>query len=215
MNVLLGYTLTYTYLISILVMVELLQRKCKIKNEITRKLVHILVGFSWIIMVYFFGCSFHLVIPPLSFVIINYISYKKNLILSMEREDNSFGTIYYALSFSILSIITVFYNEFLPYYGIGVFTMCLGDGLAPFIGQKFKTKKLGKSSKTFAGSLTVFIMGVLSSVIIGNYFLIEYNLLDYFIIGLVSAILEFFGDKYDNITLPIGVSFLTFILSRW
>ena len=30
-----------------------------------------------------------------------------------------------------MAIITYFYPSFLPFYGIGVFTLSIGDGLAP------------------------------------------------------------------------------------
>lgn len=213
MNIIIGYILTYTYIIGVLLLITLLQKKSKIKTNTTRKLIHILVGLSWFIMTYYFKNTIHLIIPPLSFILINYISYKKNLISSMEN-NHSKGTIYYALSFFALSLITYFNNDFLPFYGLGVLTMTIGDGLAPIIGSKFPKHKIGKTKNTYAGSLTVLLSGLLLAIIFNQIYILSYNILDYIIIGIFSVILELFDyHGTDNLTLPIGVAIISYLLT--
>lgn len=132
MNIFLGYLFTYIYVFFILIILGILKSKKIIKEQTSRILVHILMGFTWIIMNYFFKISIHMIILPITMVLFNYISYKFNIMKSMEQEKKeSKGTIYYALSFVIMAIITYFYPSFLPFYGIGVFTLSIGDGLAP------------------------------------------------------------------------------------
>lgn len=215
MNIIIGYITTYLYLILVLFISTIFQKKYNLKEETSRKLVHILVGLSWFIMIYFFSTSWHLVIPPLTFIIINYISYKKDLISSMERTDkNSKGTIYFAISFALLALITVTYPKFLPFYGIGALTMTFGDGLAPFIGVKFNKYHIGKTSKTYCGSLFILITTIIISIIFNHYYFLGFSLLDYIIIGITASILEFIGFKgTDNLSLPIGVAIISFLLT--
>lgn len=213
MKIFYGYITTFGYLISILITITFISNKFNIKQDTSRKLIHILVGFSWIFMAYFFNTGIHLIIPPLIFMIINYISYKKELIRCMEQTRKSKGTIYYALSFSILSLVTILKPNFLPFYGIGVLTMAIGDGLAPFIGKKFNKWKIGNTHKTYLGSFTIFLTAIIVSFLFSKIYLINYQILDYLIVGIASSILELIGDKYDNLTLPIGVSFLAYLLA--
>lgn len=65
MNILLGYLLTYIYVFLILILLGILKSKKRIKEQTSRKLVHILMGFTWLIMVYFFKNSIHMIILPL------------------------------------------------------------------------------------------------------------------------------------------------------
>lgn len=215
MKILIGYILTYIYLVGVLLVITKIQQKFHLKEETSRKLIHILVGMSWFVMIYFLGTTWHLVIPPLTFIVINYISYKKDLISSMERANkNSKGTIYFAVSFSILSLITVLKPEFRPFYGIGALTMTFGDGLAPFIGEKFNKYHIGKSSKTYSGSLFILMTSIIIAFIFSYVYVIGFSVLDYIIIGLSASILEFIGYKgTDNLSLPIGVAIISFLLA--
>lgn len=214
MKILLGYVLTYVYLIGVLWVSNILKAKFSLSEETSRKGVHVLVGFSYFIMVYFFGTSFHLVIPPLTFIIINYLSYKRNIVSSMERENKeSKGTIYYAVSFAILSFITVLKNDFLPFYAIGVLTMTIGDGFAPFIGKKFNRFKILNTSKTYFGSLFIMMSAFTITFIISDVYSLSDNFLSLILIGVSASVLEFLGFKgIDNLILPIGVSLISYLL---
>ena len=213
MKIVLGYIFTYLYLILILTGTTILKTKFNYKEETTRKIIHIMVGFSWFIMVYFFNTSYHLIIPPLTFIFINYLSYKKDIIKSMERKENkSKGTIYYALSFTILALITYLKPDFLPYYGIGVLTMALGDGIAPFLSFNYKLE-IGHTKKTITGTLGVFILALIIASIFNNYFILNYNVINIFTIAISACILELIGfHGFDNLTLPLGLSLIAYLL---
>ena len=212
MKIVLGYIFTDSYLLLILLGTTILRKKFQYKEETTRKIIHIMVGFSWFIMVYFFKTSIHLIIPPLTFIFINYLSYKKGLIKSMERTKNKTkGTIYYALSFTILATITYLKPSFLPYYGLSVLTMALGDGIAPFISFNFKFK-IGNTKKTFTGSTGIFAIAIIISILFNKYFLLDFTFLNYILIGLSASILELIGGRYDNLTLPLGLSLIAYLI---
>ncbi len=211
MNIFIGYLLVYTYIAIIIVTATILNKK--INQEISRKIIHISVGLSWFIMIYFFKDTYHLIIPPLTFIFFNYLSYKKGFIKAMEREENnSLGTVYYAISFTILSIITVIFPKFLPCYGIGVLSMALSDGLASIIGEKFNKYKIGKSNKTYIGSFTILVITLIVTTCFNLYYHLNYSILDFLTIAIISSILEFIGVKgTDNLTLPIGTALISYL----
>ena len=216
MNIFLGYLFTYIYVFFILIILGILKSKKIIKEQTSRKLVHILMGFTWIIMNYFFKISIHMIILPITMVLFNYISYKFNIMKSMEQEKKeSKGTIYYALSFVIMAIITYFYPSFLPFYGIGVFTLSIGDGLAPLIGNKFNKHKIGNTNKTYAGSLTVCLTTIIVIIIFKLYYNLDLSIFKIILLGMISIPLELFNKKgSDNLTLPLGISIISFLLER-
>lgn len=205
-----GYILTYLYLLLIIYISKILNEKFKIDKIYTRKFVHIYVSLVWIIMYYYFKDSYHIIIPPLTFILINYISYKKNIFKGMEEKE-SLGTIYYPISIFIMALLTYINNEFYPYYAIALFCMALGDGIAPIIANKFKSKII-YNNKTIFGTLTVFIISIIITIIFNYYFELSFDILKILLIGLSAAILELIGIKgLDNLTLPLGL-FIILIL---
>lgn len=213
MKILIGYLSTYLYLISILLIAMSLNHKYSLASTITRKLIHIFVGFSWFIMIYFFKISWHILIPPLTFLFINLYIYKKNLIPTLESSNHSKGTIYYALSFTILSLITVLKPDFLPFYGLGCLTMTLSDGLAPFFGYLYP-KKISHTSKTYLGSFSIFIITLIITLIFNNYFKLQFTLFKVIIISFLAMLLELFEYRgTDNLTLPLGIATISYFLS--
>ena len=74
----------------------------------------------------------------------------------MERNDDSLGTVYYAVSLFFLSGLGFILGfRSLPY--IGVLTMAYGDGFAAITGKKWGKKKPFSFAplKSLTGSLTV------------------------------------------------------------
>ena len=182
----------------------------KIGKEASRKFIHIMLGNWWLIAMYFFNNVWFAAFVPLTFVIINYISYKKDIIKVMEREEDKkdgLGTVYYACSLLILVIITFgVLNK--PILGlVPIFVMAFGDGLAAIFGKLIKSKKykVYDTEKSIAGSLTMFIV----SFIIISIYLVYINSTFWYlkgiIISLIITVLEAISIKgTDNITVPIA-----------
>lgn len=215
MKILGPYFFIYLYLFSVLGLVTWINKKYALKEEISRKIVHVMVGLSWFIIVYFFKTSIHGIIIPLSFVILNTIAYKYNFIKVMERKDkSSLGTIYFAISYTVLAFISYLKPEFLAFYGMGAITMTIGDGLAPIIASIWKTSNIFKTTKTYSGSIFIFISTILICLFFNNFYDLDYFLLNYLILGISASLLELFSKKgIDNLTLPIGLAILGFLLS--
>lgn len=207
------YILTFIYIFFVLIVSETLKSKKIISEEIARKIVHIFVSLAYVIMYNMMDINIHIVLIPLIFVIINYISYKKNIFKGMEISSRkSLGTVYYPISMVLMAIITLCDNKFYPYYGIGLFTMAFADGLAPIVASKIKSRNIGSSHKSISGSTTVFVVTIIILLIFSNIFNLEFSLLKIIVLSIFSTIIEFISGKYDNIFLPIGISLLSYLI---
>ena len=201
-----GIILSYVYIALIIVGAKVFEKAGK---EASRKFIHIMLGNWWIIAMFFFDNVIYASFVPATFVIINYISYKKQIISVMERENNEkerLGTVYYALSLLVLSIISFgILNK--PEIGlVPCLVMAYGDGLAAIIGKAVKSKKyeIGNSQKTIAGSLTMFIVTVLTVFIYLTYMQNPAAAFYAIIIGILITIVEAISIKgLDNLTVPI------------
>ena len=201
-----GIILSYVYIALIIVGAKLFEKAGK---EASRKFIHIMLGNWWIIAMFFFDNVIYASFVPATFVIINYISYKKQIISVMERENNEkegLGTVYYALSLLVLSIISFgILNK--PEIGlVPCLVMAYGDGLAAIIGKAVKSKKyeIGNSQKTIAGSLTMFIVTVLAVFIYLTYMQNPAAAFYAIIIGILITIVEAISIKgLGNLTVPI------------
>ena len=203
-----GIIVSYVYIALVIVGAKLFEKR---GEEASRKFVHIMLGNWWIIAMIFFDNVIWASFVPATFVIINYISYKKNIISVMERDNNEeegLGTVYYALSLLILSIVTFGILK-RPELGlVPVLVMAYADGFAAIFGKKIKSKKIkiGKTEKSVAGSTTMFII----SFIITAAFLIYTGVamwpLYALIMSLFATIIELISVKgLDNITVPIAM----------
>ena len=205
----LGIVVSYLYIGLILVGAKLFEKR---GEEASRKFIHIMLGNWWFIAMYFFSNVWFAIFVPITFVIINYVSYKRNLIKVMEREQqDGLGTVYYAIALLILAIVSFgIYHK--PELGlVPNLVMAYGDGFAAVVGKwiKSKTYKVGETTKTVAGSVTMF---VISLVCIVSFLIIRYTFgvwqiaLIGVVIAIVATIIEAISGKgIDNISVPISV----------
>lgn len=206
----LGIIVSYLYIALVIIGAKAFEKKGK---EISRKFIHIMLGNWWIIAMYFFSNVWYAIFVPTTFVIINYLSYKNDLIKIMERdEQDGMGTVYYAIALLILSIVSfgIFKN---PLLGLApTFVMAYGDGLAAVIGKNIKSKKykISSTKKSIAGSITMF---VITTLIIGGYLAfvhtgVFWNTAHWptiaVLMGFTITSLEAISGKgWDNITVPL------------
>lgn len=207
MNNVIGLIVASIYILVIFLTSKLFEKKGK---EVTRKYIHIMLSNIWFISMAFFDNFIIAAILPMLFVIINSLSYKFNLIKIMEREDKKegIGTVYYAISLTVLSLVTFYINK--PILALpGILIMGYGDGLAAVIGQKVKSKSFNilGSTKSIAGSATMFIVSLIISILIFSFIGIEYLILKAFLIAIIATILEAISVKgLDNITVPLIIT---------
>lgn len=211
MNNLIGVGITTAFIAFVLGFSKVVQ---KLGNEVSRKFVHIALCNIWFFYMKFIDNLAVACILPACFVVINSLSHKYKLIPSMEREGkDTLGTVYYAISILVITIFT--YLIKMPEVGlIGLLIMGYGDGFAAVIGQNFKSKelKIGKNTtKSIAGSITMFLISLIFSVVVFYCWGTEFFLIKGIALALVATILEIFSIKgIDNLTVPIIITILTY-----
>ena len=218
MTVLKGYIIGAVYAAVCLLIATILY-KLGIDKKYTRKFVHIFIGFEWVILNYFIGASYHLLIICLAFLALLIAVHKTGRMKMISSDgENSPGTVYFCVSMSLMSLAVLLETRFMLPFGIAVFCTSFGDGLAGVAGSLVKkhNPRIWRS-KTLVGTLAAF----LASLVITLMFLLDYVPERAFLASLgISTLVAFFaaemelftGFGLDNVTLPVGVSVLSYFL---
>ena len=210
---LLGYVIGFVYVFALIFGIGLLQKLLKFDLELSRKLIHSFLGFTWVILYKFFAGNWQIVVIPIAFIIVNALSYKFKLFKMIEREDdNHCGTVYFAIAMTILMFCTLLWPETMPMSGIAVFCLTFGDGFAAIIGSKVKKKIHIRPHKTLAGTIACFIFSVIGIFVCRIFIPFEINLWKFLLIGLVSAAAELVGKGLDNFSVTFGVYAVSILL---
>ena len=143
----------------LLVINEIWWRRKKKHSELSRKLIHILVGSFVAFWPYIMSVNSIRIISVL-FMIVVFSSMKFNIFKSIHSvKRDSLGEIYFAISVGLITFI----NPSHLVYTISLLTMSLADGLAALVGTYYgmnrKYKEYGRT-KTVLGSLTFFIVAL-------------------------------------------------------
>ena len=190
-------------------------------KEASRKFIHIMLSNWWIIAMVFFDNMWWAAALPAVFVVINYISLKKDVIKVMEREEDdenkdSFGTVYYAISLLVLALITFSPIVNNPLIGLcGIIVMGYGDGFAAVIGKAVDSKefKIGSSTKTVAGCLTMFAVTLIVMAGFLKYMQADYWWLKSIVVAVLMTMVEAVSIKgTDNLSVPLMTSLLAFLM---
>jgi len=161
----LALVISYVYVFAVIGVGEGLRKWRGYSTEFTRKLIHISVGMWAFGTVLLFEHWYFAIIPPLSFVVLNYISYRGEIFKSVELgEKGNLGTVYFPISFAI--ILCLFWER--PSLLVAsLMPMTWGDALAAILGRRYGQRKytiLG-SSRSVEGSLAMFLFSWLSTFV--------------------------------------------------
>ncbi len=196
-------------------LISLVAYKLGVPKKYTRKIVHILVGFEWLILYHMFGASVHFVVVCLIFTALLALSYKKSLMPMISSDgDNAPGTVYYGISMTVMAILSCFIEGFIFAFGIAVFCTSIGDGFAGVFGSLASKKNpIIYKSKTIIGTASAFVFSFASIALFSYVYKLEINIGYAVLIALFAAGLELITDfGLDNISLPLGVSALSYFL---
>ena len=212
--ILLGYVFSLLYAALCLGLGFLVSQIPRCSKKITRKLVHILIGFEWLILYHYFGTGIHFLLVCLFFLAVLAIAYKKKLMAMISSDgDNAPGTVYYALAMSIMALICIFVPDMMLPFGIGVLCTSLGDGFAGLFGQFASLGRNAKiyGNKTIYGTMMNFIVCFCSVGVFQREFNLGLTIVPIISIALFSTILELLSTKgLDNISVTLGSSFLAY-----
>lgn len=212
-----GLILSYVLVFAVIGLSSFLQKKGIIKEEGARKFIHIGVSNWWILAILFFKGDYALwfaIIAPITFIILNYLSYRLDLIKAMERGGKgSLGTVYFPISLLILVIISFGVLNRPEFGAFGILILGYGDGLAAIIGKSYGKKEL-MHGKTLEGTLTMFLASLLVSLILVFVFLNGFNSIYIaFILAVSATVIELYSPKgLDNLTVPLGSSVILYLL---
>jgi phytol kinase len=209
----LGLLASFGFIFATIGVSTLLSRLKWLDGEGSRKFIHIAVGHWWFIAMAFFESALWASVVPLSFVIINYLSYKYTFFKAMERSGGKedLGTVYYAVALLILAYLSFSFNQ--AYLGgIGILTMAYADGFAAIVGKRFPSKRL-IHNKTLAGSATVFVMSGAVAFVFLSLYQPNQLFIHVGVLATAATLIELFSPRgFDNLTLPLGVSLIATLM---
>jgi len=185
-------------------------------TEFTRKLVHISVGMWSFGTVLLFEHWYFAIIPPLSFVVLNYISYRQEIFKSVETgEKGNLGTVYFPISFA--TILRLFWSS--PHLLVAsLMPMTWGDALAAILGRRYGQRKytLLGTTRSVEGSLAMFLFSWLSTFLallflppLGWQVSVLYSLALAAFATLVEALSPW---HIDNLTVPLLSAALLYLI---
>jgi len=211
------YFITYLYLLFVIGGVGFVCLRLSVPTETSRKLIHILLVFTWVFLYKFFWYDWQIIIIPISFIVINALSYKFKWFKMIERQDekeNHLGTVYFAIAITILMSLALLFPETIMQTGIATFCLCFGDGFAALFGSAAKKRITIRKNKSLQGSTACFIgtvVGLLIFCLIMNYSIPWYM---YILIGASTTLLELVGKGLDNFSITFGIYLLTSLMLR-
>jgi uncharacterized protein (TIGR00297 family) len=187
--------------------------------EVNRKLVHILVGTLVFFTPFFFTSNRPLIWMAVLFILINYLSVRADKLKGMHgTERTSYGTVFYPLTFLILTI-TCWQNHKIVLM-LAMLILALPDALAAIAGENIKRPhvyQLTSEKKSVEGSLILF----LSTFVIIALLLPLIDHIDGFtisfpdtlwialIVSIIVIPLEALSSRgSDNLSAPLGAAFI-------
>jgi len=120
-------------------------------------------------ILYFFDNWQYGIIPFATFIILNFLFYKFQIFKAMDTAESTPGTVYFAVSITILTAWlwrTDGTADHVPIAAAAVMAMTIGDALASIFGRKWgkHTYTIWGSTRSFEGSA---VMAVSSFIVIG------------------------------------------------
>jgi len=212
-----GIVGTIAFVFVVIGIAEVIRKSLSLSSNFTRKVIHVGVG-NWIFLWPFaFDHWYAILVPPALFVVLNYVSYRRELFKAMERKEKAggLGTVYYAITLTIIAPIAML----LGVSWIAASTIMLmawADGLADPIGRRYGKHKyrIAGSTKSLEGSLGFFMIGVCAVAatlfFFGAFSALPAVNIPIFALGIAAlgTLIEAVSPAgTDNLTVPI-VSFL-------
>ncbi|OUL24119.1 phosphatidate cytidylyltransferase [Nostoc sp. T09] len=157
-----GLAASYVYAIGLLIFGEGLGRLFHVKPNLTRKIIHVGAG-MWVFGVLLLFNHWEIgIVPFASFIAVNYLLYRYRVVSAMDTDDSSPGTVYFAISVTLLFGLLWRPSgpiDSVPIAVAGVMAMTWGDALAALIGRRFGKHKyqVGNSVRSWEGSVAMFL----------------------------------------------------------
>ncbi|MBN1431096.1 MAG: phosphatidate cytidylyltransferase [Anaerolineae bacterium] len=135
-----GLILSYVYAFGMLLGVEAVGKSLQWPQSFTRKIIHIGAGmWVWGIL-YFFDHWYFGIVPFATFVVLNYLFYRRQTFKAMDTGKSTPGTVYFAASITLLYGLlwrTGGTIDYAPIATASVMAMTWGDAMASIVGVRW------------------------------------------------------------------------------
>lgn len=158
-----GLAASYVYAIGLLIVGEVLRRLFGLQADLSRKLIHVGAG-MWIFGVLaLFNRWESGIMPFATFIFLNYLFYRYRVFGAMDTADSSPGTVYFAVSVTLLFGLLWRPDgpvDRAPIAAAGVMAMTWGEALAALIGRHYGQHRyqVGGSERSWEGSAAMFVV---------------------------------------------------------
>ena len=154
---------SYVYVFGIIGLGEFFRRVGRRPLEFTRKFIHVGIGMWSLGTILLFETWQFAIIPPITFVIINAVSYFLGTFQAMESgQKGDLGTIYFPISFG--AIVYFFWQE--PILVVAaLMPMTWGDAMAAIVGRRYGHYQftIGGRTRTLEGSAAMLLWSWLTT----------------------------------------------------
>lgn len=160
---LVGLLTSFIYAFGLLGAAEGIRHWRRWPQDFTRKIVHVGAGLWVWGLLYFFDHWYIGLIPFGSFIILNYLFYRRQTFEAMDASDSSPGTVYFAVSITILLALlwrTGGEPDRAPIAVAAIMAMTLGDAAAAIVGQNWGRKSyhlVPGTTRTWLGSAAMAV----------------------------------------------------------
>ncbi len=211
-----GLVVSYVWVFAVLGAGEGLRLIFRLPRDFTRKFVHIGVGLWAIGTVLVFQNWYAAIVPPLSFIVLNYISYRREVFKAMEMADKSnLGTVYFPISFAIVIALCWARPAVIA---AGLMPMTWGDALASIIGRRWGRRRytVGGSTRSLEGSAAMFVFSLASVFLVLWGFgtpPVTAGLHALGVAAVATAVEAVSVKGLDNITVPLASALVLWMLT--
>ncbi|HSE29472.1 MAG TPA: hypothetical protein VLA77_02725 [Candidatus Saccharimonadales bacterium] len=194
--------------LAVLLLAEFLARYTQIRSEITRKVVHILVG-VFVAFWPFFLTWTQIQLLSAALLVVVLISIKLNIFKSIHAvKRNAWGEVLFAVVVGVLA--TVAQDKFI--FMAAMLSLSLSDGLAAVIGEKYGVKtqyNVFGRTKSVVGTITFLVVEVLVMVGYSVFSGIAPSFLIFVWLPVLATIAEnVSGNGTDNLVMPLLVALI-------
>jgi phytol kinase len=204
--------LSFAWIALVIAIGEITRRSIGASPDLTRKIVHVGVGFWALPTALAFHSPGWAAVCPLTFVFLNALSYRYRLMPVIEEEGRgSPGTIYFPLIFAGLILVLWPFGARAASVA-GLYAMGFGDAAASVVGRRFGRHpyRIGRVTKSWEGSVALVVVGFLA-IVLGTSLLAPHRAVWIPSLGaaIAAAVAEApAGHGLDNLTVPIAAAFV-------
>lgn len=196
---------------------ELVRKHFNWSSEVTRKLVHISIGFLIFFAPMIFKSAFIPLLLSSIVVLAMLVAVRTGLLAGIHGTSRfSYGTVFYPLSLFIL--ILVFWNTRHEIISLSMLSLATGDAAAAMVGESLRSAreyKLTTDKKSIEGSVMMFLVTFIS-LFCGMLFFGLQNLYPWEYIAIIAAVSASIATAWeaisskglDNFTIPLSVAFV-------